>query len=431
MADEYYQLQAETTWWMNPPIRSSMMFGSSPCSSSAGGINLDLGSFGWPTSTDFLDIKTTTTTTTTRCSPDDHQSHNNNNSSANSDGSSSIVIQDLQKPNSDSATSSMDSALQIIATSLGLPSSTTSTTTADWDSALIHGGNGRPDHQQAANNYQNSSMNYRQEIGIDQNCTSDHHDHLQIQNNFAAPPAGFPMNPASYGYPSNLLQTLFDSEPQPQQQQVIESSLYTNHRAMNNNYQTSLNNELPPASLPKFNPMQQKLQLPNNLPFSATPGQNFVNGSSSAAALNDLRASFFSPTVQSQFLSSTFSEKANLPNLTAKVNSDEVVQSLGTTTAKKSGSTEPAFKRPRIETPTPLPTFKVRKEKLGDRITALQQLVSPFGKTDTASVLHEAIEYIKFLHDQVNVLSTPYMKNGSPVHHRQQVGIETYIILRV
>lgn len=25
-------------------------------------------------------------------------------------------------------------------------------------------------------------------------------------------------------------------------------------------------------------------------------------------------------------------------------------------------------------------TFQVRKEKLGDRITALQQLVSPFGK---------------------------------------------------
>ncbi|XP_022888386.1 transcription factor bHLH123-like isoform X2 [Olea europaea var. sylvestris] len=39
---------------------------------------------------------------------------------------------------------------------------------------------------------------------------------------------------------------------------------------------------------------------------------------------------------------------------------------------------------------------------MGDRVTALQQLVSPFGKTDTASVLSEAIEYIKFLHDQVN-----------------------------
>ncbi|KAL8130454.1 hypothetical protein V2J09_019609 [Rumex salicifolius] len=85
-----------------------------------------------------------------------------------------------------------------------------------------------------------------------------------------------------------------------------------------------------------------------------------------------------------------------------------------------SGS-EPSIKRQRIETPSSLPTFKVRKEKLGDRITALQQLVSPFGKTDTASVLHEAIEYIKFLHDQVNALSTPYMKNGAPIqHHHQQ-----------
>lgn len=83
---------------------------------------------------------------------------------------------------------------------------------------------------------------------------------------------------------------------------------------------------------------------------------------------------------------------------------------------------------------------------MGDRITALQQLVSPFGKvcmiisiswdffsssfwwlilvvkvlfyiiitnfwpfqTDTASVLSEAIEYIKFLHEQVNVSSFDY-----------------------
>uniref|UniRef100_A0A7N0RF09 BHLH domain-containing protein n=1 Tax=Kalanchoe fedtschenkoi TaxID=63787 RepID=A0A7N0RF09_KALFE len=77
------------------------------------------------------------------------------------------------------------------------------------------------------------------------------------------------------------------------------------------------------------------------------------------------------------------------------------------------------YKRPRIETPSSLPTFKVRKEKLGDRITALQQLVSPFGKTDTASVLHEAIEYIKFLHDQV--LRTPYMQNGTPTNQHQQM----------
>lgn len=59
-----------------------------------------------------------------------------------------------------------------------------------------------------------------------------------------------------------------------------------------------------------------------------------------------------------------------------------------------------------------IPSFKVRKEKLGDRIAALQQLVSPFGKTDTASVLMEAIGYIKFLQDQVETLSGPYMRSS-------------------
>eukprot|EP00252_Welwitschia_mirabilis_P022676 TRINITY_DN6206_c0_g1_i2.p1 TRINITY_DN6206_c0_g1~~TRINITY_DN6206_c0_g1_i2.p1 ORF type:complete len:336 (-),score=41.24 TRINITY_DN6206_c0_g1_i2:457-1464(-) len=67
------------------------------------------------------------------------------------------------------------------------------------------------------------------------------------------------------------------------------------------------------------------------------------------------------------------------------------------------GNANVIFKRPRIEAPSAIPAFKVRKEKLGDRITALQQLVSPFGKTDTASVLLEAIGYIKFLQQQIRV----------------------------
>jgi len=74
------------------------------------------------------------------------------------------------------------------------------------------------------------------------------------------------------------------------------------------------------------------------------------------------------------------------------------------------------FKKPRTEAFAGAP-MKVRKEKLGERITALQQLVSPFGKTDTASVLLEAMGYIKFLQDQVQVLSSPYLK-GIPSNQK-------------
>ncbi|XP_010920678.2 uncharacterized protein [Elaeis guineensis] len=57
-----------------------------------------------------------------------------------------------------------------------------------------------------------------------------------------------------------------------------------------------------------------------------------------------------------------------------------------------------------------------RSQKLGDKITALQQLVSPFGKTDTASVLHEATICIKLLHEQIQVLTAPYFGIKSSPH---------------
>ncbi|XP_039016414.1 transcription factor bHLH112-like [Hibiscus syriacus] len=149
-----------------------------------------------------------------------------------------------------------------------------------------------------------------------------------------------------------------------------------------------------------------------------------INYMSSATADYGANANELSPFIgpslpKQQFLvHQAFDKKPNCFSPTSKTNSEEV-QNSGSVTTKK-GSSESAFKRPKLETPSPLPTFKVRKEKLGDRITALQQLVSPFGKTDTASVLHEAIEYIKFLHDQVNVLSIPHMKQAAASQVKDQ-----------
>ncbi|XP_019150805.1 PREDICTED: transcription factor bHLH68-like [Ipomoea nil] len=88
------------------------------------------------------------------------------------------------------------------------------------------------------------------------------------------------------------------------------------------------------------------------------------------------------------------------------------------------GTTGGAPKKPRVQpSSTTQSTFKVRKEKLGDRITALHQLVSPFGKTDTASVLLEAIGYIRFLQSQIEALSLPYLGTATETmrHHQPPV----------
>ncbi|XP_029129657.1 transcription factor bHLH111 isoform X2 [Cajanus cajan] len=75
-------------------------------------------------------------------------------------------------------------------------------------------------------------------------------------------------------------------------------------------------------------------------------------------------------------------------------------------------SSDAMLKKPKQDAST-ASSSKAPKVKLGDKITALQQIVSPFGKTDTASVLFEAIGYIKFLQEQVQLLSNPYLKANS------------------
>ncbi|GMH18154.1 hypothetical protein Nepgr_019995 [Nepenthes gracilis] len=65
---------------------------------------------------------------------------------------------------------------------------------------------------------------------------------------------------------------------------------------------------------------------------------------------------------------------------------------------------------------------KVKRERLGEGIAALQLLVSPYGKTDTASVLHEAIGYIRFLQEQVSVLCSPYLQGQPEENHPHDKG---------
>ncbi|KAJ8763637.1 hypothetical protein K2173_003109 [Erythroxylum novogranatense] len=208
---------------------------------------------------------------------------------------------------------------------------------------------------------------------------------------------------AIYGNTSTVFQGLLGSENQPRQSSSENRSMGYQYGA---NYGISTNELLPWSKIPQFlrnsppkQPSHSHLHFSNNAPF----------WNASASPMTDVRPTFF-PSLQPQFPASKFEEKP-------KQNISEVRDS--STVPKKSGGSEAATKRPRNETPSPMPPFKVRKEKMGDRITALQQLVSPFGKTDTASVLSEAIEYIKFLHGQVTLLSTPYMKSGASIHNQQ------------
>ncbi|PRQ22849.1 putative transcription factor bHLH family [Rosa chinensis] len=98
----------------------------------------------------------------------------------------------------------------------------------------------------------------------------------------------------------------------------------------------------------------------------------------------------------------TSSSNSNSNKKRNGVAQEQQVQCASTTTQAGQRSS----KKPK----TDKPAAGKRREKLGERISALQQLVSPFGKTDTASVLHEAMGYIRFLHDQVQVLCSPYLK---------------------
>ncbi|GMY34316.1 transcription factor bHLH68-like isoform X2 [Fagus crenata] len=112
----------------------------------------------------------------------------------------------------------------------------------------------------------------------------------------------------------------------------------------------------------------------------------------------------------------------NILDFSYKNNLDGRNQHPDHSSESTSTATRGAYKKARVQpsSTSSQPPLKVRKEKLGDRITALHQLVSPFGKTDTASVLLEAIGYIRFLQGQIEALSSPYLGNASKNMRNQQ-----------
>ncbi|KAI3871141.1 hypothetical protein MKW98_015041 [Papaver atlanticum] len=68
-----------------------------------------------------------------------------------------------------------------------------------------------------------------------------------------------------------------------------------------------------------------------------------------------------------------------------------------------------------------------RSQKIGDRIITLQKLVSPFGKSDTATVLKDTSDHIKMLYNQIEMLTNPYFQPDAFLHyyhkHDLQVGV--------
>lgn len=127
--------------------------------------------------------------------------------------------------------------------------------------------------------------------------------------------AGFPVGSVSYGYPSTLVQSLFDSDSQSQQSLFNNNRSIMSYSSTANNYGTN-SNELSPSSWTKFSAPFYPKQQPCGLHFSnKTP---FWNASTEALTDNNIRPGLH-PSSQSQYLVPTFEEKPKCSNLPTKV----------------------------------------------------------------------------------------------------------------
>ncbi|MCO5583212.1 hypothetical protein L7F22_037120 [Adiantum nelumboides] len=124
-------------------------------------------------------------------------------------------------------------------------------------------------------------------------------------------------------------------------------------------------------------------------------------------------------TLQRQQQQLSASEYNSNSNLNKRSRIDQQQAGAGASCTSPSASTAASTSTNHSTSSSAFKNQPVRKEKLSERIATLQQLVSPFGKTDTASVLLEAIGYIKFLQEQVQALSSPYFK--SPITQNGEI----------
>ncbi|KAM0010927.1 putative transcription factor bHLH family [Helianthus debilis subsp. tardiflorus] len=292
----------------------------------------------------------------------------------------------------------------------------------DWNQALYHGDQ-RNDHHQSG--YQTL---IQEDHGLSSNTSRFQENQWKSHKMYSGSPSEFkqinvrgaqldeharyndenrlnpgfqPMDDHTYGSNSTLIQSLFGSDSNTSVQQ---DSSYDQNQGISYSYPPSYGG----MTVSGGGGGEEYALPPPQQEFSTNSSPSKVQGNiathlhfSNNARFWNASASNFFP-LQMQSASSTIEDKPKNPI-------SEMV--------KKSNTKSSSTKRPRNENP-PMPPLKV---KMGDRITALQQLVSPFGKTDTASVLSEAIVYIKFLHEQVNVLSTPYMNNAAIMQQQKQI----------
>ncbi|XP_043709621.1 transcription factor bHLH112-like [Telopea speciosissima] len=453
MGDEFQAGICSGNWWNSSRSGLSVGSCSSPCSTALN----DIGSFGWASETRSSCEETTASVSDSSMVFQHTQKQSQGPDSVGGDGGGG-------GGGGDGGGSGGGDGILMDSTTLQMMGFGPSSLTMDWNQTLLRGNgrNGETNFHSMIQDELSSRPKFKPETGMEsppthqvqkewspkssfsdggEDSTSlnpfnkqinqvfplDHHQQQRLN------PSSGDCTVSSQGIPSSfpsftcnsasLLQGLFD----PQETHPSINNPSPNYGINTGEFASPLLSPSPSwakfpaflkASPPKQQQQQQQLQHQPQLHFS----NNTPYWNASAAPMNDARSSFF-PSSHTQFLSQTFEEKPSCSSITALTtskSSTEEVRDSGSGSVAKKSSSEPVYKRPRIETPSPLPTFKVRKEKLGDRITALQQLVSPFGKTDTASVLFEAIEYIKFLHEQVSLLSTPYMKNGAPTQTQQQ-----------